>query len=243
MPGLTFSNELISRDEGMHTDFACLIYKHLNNKISNEKILEIVTNAVEIEKGFISESLPVELIGMNSVLMTQYIKFVADRLLYSLGVPKYYNVENPFEWSRNVVSKLQKDGTGLYYSPSRVAGITSEGEMVSSHPVAETSQIEEAMGEYWTYIKNFIDDMNKVFDFGDDWGVYVPEVKYLSPEPLVDYKNLALNQFDNVHFVGDALSARGITVSGAQGTYVAENILGKYKKDLYLMEQGTGDLF
>ena len=98
MPGLTFSNELISRDEGMHTDFACLIYKHLNNKISNEKILEIVTNAVEIEKGFISESLPVELIGMNSVLMTQYIKFVADRLLYSLGVPKYYNVENPFEW-------------------------------------------------------------------------------------------------------------------------------------------------
>ena len=98
LPGLTFSNELISRDEGMHTDFACLIYKHLNNKISNEKILEIVTNAVEIEKGFISESLPVELIGMNSVLMTQYIKFVADRLLYSLGVPKHYKVENPFEW-------------------------------------------------------------------------------------------------------------------------------------------------
>lgn len=98
MPGLTFSNELISRDEGMHTDFACLIYKHLNNKISNEKILEIVTNAVEIEKGFITESLPVELIGMNSALMTQYIKFVADRLLYSLGVPKYYQVENPFEW-------------------------------------------------------------------------------------------------------------------------------------------------
>ena len=98
MPGLTFSNELISRDEGMHTDFAVLIYKHLNNKISNEKILEIVTNAVEIEKGFISESLPCELIGMNSNLMCQYIKFVADRLLYSLGVPKFYKVENPFEW-------------------------------------------------------------------------------------------------------------------------------------------------
>lgn len=69
MPGLTFSNELISRDEGMHTDFACLLYKHLNNKISNEKILEIVTNAVTIEMGFVSESLPVELIGMNSSLM------------------------------------------------------------------------------------------------------------------------------------------------------------------------------
>lgn len=70
MPGLCFSNELISRDEGMHTDFACLLYKHLNNKISNETILEIVTNAVEIESFFITESLPVELIGMNSSLMT-----------------------------------------------------------------------------------------------------------------------------------------------------------------------------
>jgi len=98
MPGLTFSNELISRDEGMHTDFACLIYKHLNNKISNEAILEILTDAVTIEMDFVQESLPVELIGMNSALMAQYIKFVADRLLYSLGVPKYYKVENPFEW-------------------------------------------------------------------------------------------------------------------------------------------------
>ncbi|TNV78853.1 hypothetical protein FGO68_gene11335 [Halteria grandinella] len=98
MPGLTFSNELISRDEGMHTDFACLLYKHLNNKISNERIIEIISNAVEIELEFVSDSLPVELIGMNSKLMSQYIKFVADRLLYALGVPKYYNVENPFEW-------------------------------------------------------------------------------------------------------------------------------------------------
>ena len=98
MPGLTFSNELISRDEGMHTDFACLIYKHLNNKLSNETILEIVTNAVEIEKKFVTESLPVELIGMNSTLMQQYIEFCADRLLYSLGVAKHYKVENPFEW-------------------------------------------------------------------------------------------------------------------------------------------------
>lgn len=98
MPGLTFSNELISRDEGMHTDFACLLYKHINNKISNEKILEIITNAVEIELEFVTASLPVELIGMNSKLMGQYIKFVADRLLFALGVPKYYNVENPFEW-------------------------------------------------------------------------------------------------------------------------------------------------
>lgn len=98
MPGLTFSNELISRDEGMHTDFACLLYKHLNNKLSNETIQSIVSEAVEIEMGFVTESLPVELIGMNSALMGQYIKFVADHLLYALGVPKIYKVQNPFEW-------------------------------------------------------------------------------------------------------------------------------------------------
>ena len=69
--------------------------------------------------------------------------------------------------------------------------------------------------------------MNKVFEFGDDYGIYIPEVKYLSPEPLVDYKNLALADYSNVHFVGDALSARGITVSGAQGIYVAEYLLSK----------------
>lgn len=98
MPGLTFSNELISRDEGMHTDFACLLYKHLNNKISNERIISIIDSAVQIEMKFVTESLPVELIGMNSGLMSQYIKFIADRLLFTLGVPKYYKAENPFEW-------------------------------------------------------------------------------------------------------------------------------------------------
>ena len=98
MPGLTFSNELISRDEGLHCDFACLLYKHLVNKLSQEKIYEIIGNAVEIEKKFVSESLPVELIGMNSKLMQQYIEFVADRLIYALGYQKLYNTTNPFEW-------------------------------------------------------------------------------------------------------------------------------------------------
>merc|ERR1712083_709301 len=98
MPGLTFSNELISRDEGMHTDFACLLYKHINNKLPNERIQFIIDEAVKIETHFVTESLPVELIGMNSSLMNQYIKFIADRLLVTLGVPKKYNVENPFEW-------------------------------------------------------------------------------------------------------------------------------------------------
>jgi uncharacterized FAD-dependent dehydrogenase len=91
---------------------------------------------------------------------------------------------------------------------------------------------------------DFIQDMKKVFPtLQDDWGIYIPEVKYLSPEVKVDYKNLALADYSNVHFVGDALSARGITVSGAQAIYVCEAILGEHKNDLYLYEQGTGDLF
>eukprot|EP00949_MAST-11_sp_MAST-11-sp1_P001256 g1256.t1 len=98
MPGLTFSNELISRDEGMHCDFACLLYKKLVNQLPAERVQMIVKNAVEIEKEFVTESLPVELIGMNSKMMCQYIEFVADRLLYSLGVPKVWNATNPFDW-------------------------------------------------------------------------------------------------------------------------------------------------
>ena len=98
LPGLTFSNELISRDEGLHTDFACLMYSLLNNKLSEERIAEIVTNAVELEKEFICEALPVDLIGMNAQLMSQYIEFVADRLLVALGNEKVYKVANPFDW-------------------------------------------------------------------------------------------------------------------------------------------------
>jgi len=98
MPGLTFSNELISRDEGMHTDFACLLYSMLNNKLSNEIINLIIVEAVEIEKDFIINSLPCKLIGMNSELMSQYIEFIADRLLVQLAYSKIYNTENPFEF-------------------------------------------------------------------------------------------------------------------------------------------------
>jgi len=98
MPGLTFSNELISRDEGLHCDFACLIYSLLKGKLTQTRVCEIICEAVEIEKEFISEALPVELIGINSTLMKQYIEFVADRLIFALGYQKYYNAKNPFDW-------------------------------------------------------------------------------------------------------------------------------------------------
>ena len=137
-------------------------------------------------------------------------------------------IEEPFTWSRELVSKVNKDGTGLYYSPTRSPSTTSEGENVSAVVIddAQMDEVRDAFHGYYKYIDDFIDDMKKVFPtLGDDWGVYVPEVKYLSPEPLVDYNTLSLNDYSNIHFVGDALSARGITVSGAQGIYVAESIL------------------
>lgn len=99
MPGLTFSNELISRDEALHCDFAINLYKrHIKNKITSSKIEEILISALEIEREFIIEALPVKLIGMNSKLMTQYLEFVTDRLLMELNCPKKYNVSNPFDF-------------------------------------------------------------------------------------------------------------------------------------------------
>lgn len=99
MPGLSFSNELISRDEGLHCDFACHLYtKHLVNQLPKERVTEIITNAVEIEKEFVTDALPVRLIGMNADLMAQYIEFVADRLLGELGCDKVYGSSNPFSF-------------------------------------------------------------------------------------------------------------------------------------------------
>ena len=135
-------------------------------------------------------------------------------------------IDNPFEWSREVVKKLQKNGTGLYYSPTRKPSTTSEGGKVTATQVDDLTDFYDAMDGFAKYIMDFISDMKRIFPtLGSDWGIYMPEVKYLSPEPLVNYKNLSLTTYPNVHFVGDALSARGITVSGAQGIYVAEDLL------------------
>lgn len=149
-------------------------------------------------------------------------------------------IDTPFDWSREAVQKLQCNGKGTFYSPShRVPSKTSEGDYVKCVVVPSMDILYDAIGEYALHIEDFIEDMKRVFPtLGNDWGIYMPEVKYLSPEPLVDYDDLSLTRFPEVHFVGDALSARGITVSGAQGTYVAESILNnKLCQKTYLQKQ------
>lgn len=133
MPGLAFSNELISRDEGMHCDFACLLYSKLDNKLSDEVIHTIVKDAVSIEQEFVRDALPVELIGMNSKLMGEYIEFCADRLLVALKCSKLYNTLNPFDWMDMIslqgktnffekrVSEYSKSGVGVDQSKQVIA--------------------------------------------------------------------------------------------------------------------------
>jgi len=140
MPGLSFSNELISRDEGLHTDFACLMYKHLVNKPDKERVYEIVKDAVDIECEFLTEALPVRLIGMNSDLMVEYIKFVADRLLLELDCEKLYNTTNPFDFMENIslegktnffekkVGEYQKGGLAMKGSCSEDAVFTTDAD-------------------------------------------------------------------------------------------------------------------
>jgi ribonucleoside-diphosphate reductase beta chain len=129
MPGLSFSNELISRDEGLHCDFACLLYSQLENKLNPEQVAEIIINAVEIEKEFVSDALPVRLIGMNANLMCQYIEFVADRLLLSLGCAKHFNVTNPFDF----MELISLQGKTNFFE-KRVAEYQKSGVMNSGKP-------------------------------------------------------------------------------------------------------------
>ena len=140
-------------------------------------------------------------------------------------------IDKPFKWARELVSKVQDNSTGLFYSPSREPSTTSEGVDVSATKIDNLDVVRDAFQGYFKYIDDFINDMKKVFPtLKDDWGIYVPEVKYLAPEPLVNYDDLSLTKYSDVHFVGDALSARGISVSGAHGILVAENIIKENNK-------------
>lgn len=128
MPGLSFSNELISRDEGLHCDFACLLYtNYIKNQLPKERVYEIILNAVEIEKEFVTDALPVALIGMNAKLMSDYIEFVADRLLLSLGCEKHYNAINPFDF----MEMISLQGKTNFFE-KRVAEYQKAGVMGSS---------------------------------------------------------------------------------------------------------------
>jgi ribonucleoside-diphosphate reductase beta chain len=135
MPGLTFSNELISRDEGMHCDYACHLFNnHIENKIPEKRIKEIICGALEIEKEFILEALPVRLIGMNSDLMAQYLEFVTDRLLVALGCSKVYNTENPFDFMQNIALQGKTNFFEKRVAEYQKAGVnkTTESEDLNS---------------------------------------------------------------------------------------------------------------
>ena len=127
MPGLTFSNELISRDEGVHCDFAVHLHNHhLVNKVSTERIREIIIDALNIEREFITESLPASLIGMNSKLMTQYLEFVTDRLLVELECEKEYNVTNPFDFMEMISLQGKTNFFEKRVSEYQKAGVTNK---------------------------------------------------------------------------------------------------------------------
>lgn len=129
MPGLSFSNELISRDEGLHCDFACLLYNnYIVNKLPKETVTKIITDAVEIEKEFVTDALPVRLIGMNAELMQQYIEFVADRLLNELGCEKVYNVSNPFDFMDMISIQGKTNFFEKRVGEYQKAGVLNSGE-------------------------------------------------------------------------------------------------------------------
>ena len=128
MPGLTFSNELISRDEGLHCDFACLLYNNLVNKLSQETVIEIIKDAVVYEKEFVTDAIPVRLIGMNADLMCQYIEFVADRLLVALNCPKVYETANPFDFMEMISLQGKTNFFEKRVAEYQKAGVMGENE-------------------------------------------------------------------------------------------------------------------
>ena len=138
MPGLTFSNELISRDEGMHCEFACLLYKMLENRLSEEQVHGIIRDAVEIEKEFVTDALPVNLIGMNAKLMQQYIEFVADRWISELGYKKIYHATNPFDF----MEMISLQGKTNFFE-KRVGDYQKSGVLTSTEDKAQAFSLDE----------------------------------------------------------------------------------------------------
>jgi ribonucleoside-diphosphate reductase subunit M2 len=152
MPGLTFSNELISRDEGMHTDFACLLFSHIKHKPSEESVRSIIREAVTIEQEFLSDALPCRLLGMNADLMCQYIEFVADRLLLALGNKKIYNVTNPFDFMENISlagkTNFFEKRVGDYQKAGVMAGLNKADKKDESASATTSGSAPVASGDF-----------------------------------------------------------------------------------------------
>ncbi|KAL4785590.1 ribonucleotide reductase [Aspergillus varians] len=150
MPGLTFSNELISRDEGLHTDFACLLFSHLNWRPSKKVVEDIIVEAVSIEKEFLTDALPCALLGMNSKLMCQYIEFVADRLLLALGNNKYFNATNPFDF----MESISLAGKTNFFE-KRVGDYQKAGVMASTKKDANQEENKSSSGHGLSFDEDF----------------------------------------------------------------------------------------
>ena len=150
MPGLTFSNELISRDEGLHTDFACLLFSHLKHRPDKQLIKDIITDAVKIEQEFLTEALPCALLGMNANLMKQYIEFVADRLLVALGNEKIYRSTNPFDFMENISL-----GGKTNFFEKRVGDYQKAGVMASTKRNEEATVDAGGDGGAFTFDEDF----------------------------------------------------------------------------------------
>lgn len=142
------------------------------------------------------------------------------------------DIENPFEWCRELVKKCQHDGKGLFYSPNktRKPSLTAEGKQIECLELENLNLVRDIFQGYFKDIENYINDLNKIFQFGNDWAIYLPEVKYLSEEVLTNYKNLSLINYSNIHFAGDSLSSRGIVISGCHGLYIAESLLNNHQE-------------
>jgi uncharacterized FAD-dependent dehydrogenase len=142
-------------------------------------------------------------------------------------------IDNPFEFQKQVVSQCQIDGKGLHYSPDfiRKPSLTAEGKEMNVVSVGNLDLFKQVYKEYADYIIEYIEDLNKVFKFDNDYSLYIPEVKFLSEEVLVNYNDLSLVDYPDVHFAGDSLSSRGIAVSAAHGVFIAEGILNNIGKD------------
>jgi len=195
------------------------LYQKPNNKIS---LRTFCTNA---NAAYVAEE---ETYGMKSYNGHSFKDESLRNNMNNFGIlMEIKDIKDPFKFQKEIVSKCQIDGKGLYYSPNktRKPSKTAEGDDMNLVELDNLNIFKETYGEYADYIISFIDDLNKIFKFGDDFGLYIPEVKFLSEEVLVQFNNLSLIDYPNVHFMGDSLSARGIAVSSGQGIYVSTAIL------------------